>query len=65
MMFYAVDYTAERHRAVETIMAEMSADPELPRNYNYFITIMSPQIPQFDGPKVFEKKIKSGRYLQH
>ena len=63
MMFYAVDYTAERHRAVETIMAEMSADPELPSNYNYMITILSPDVPGFNGPKVFEKKIKSGRYL--
>ena len=60
MMFFSVDYTAERHRAVEAIMTEMSADPELPSNYNYLITIMSPQVPQFDGPKVFEKKIKSG-----
>jgi len=60
MMHFNVDYTPERHRDIESIMTEMSADPELPRNYNYMITIMGPQVPAFDGPKVFEKKIKSG-----
>ena len=61
MMHAMTDYTPEKHRALESILAEMSSDPELPKNYNYMLTIMGPQPPLFDGPKVFEKKIESGR----
>ena len=61
MMHFKVDYTPERHRALESIMTEMSADPEFPSNYNYMITIMGPEVPSFDGPKAFEAKIKAGR----
>ena len=62
MMNFTVDYTPERHRAVESIMTEMSGDPEFARNYNGIITIMGPKLPAFVGPKVFKEKIKAGRY---
>ena len=62
MMNFSIDYTPERHRAVESIMTEMSGDPELARNYNGIITIMGPKLPAFVGPKVFKDKIKAGRY---
>ena len=62
MMNFTVDYTPERHRAVESIMTEMSGDPEFARNYNGIITIMGPKLPAFVGPKVFKEKIKAGRF---
>ena len=61
-MNFTVDYTPERHRAVEKIMTEMSADKDFPNNYNYMITIMGPKLPAFDGPKFFKEKIKAGQY---
>ena len=63
MMHAMTDYTPEKHRALESIWAEMSSDPELPRNYNCTLTILGPQSPMFDGPKIFEKKIKSGAII--
>ena len=54
MMHFKVDYTPERHRAVEKIMTEMSADPEFPNNYNCMIKALQgvPVLPLFQSIQV-------------
>ena len=60
MMHFMTEYTPEKHHALESILAEMNGDPELPKNFNFCLTIMGPQVPMFHGPKVFEKMNKAG-----
>ena len=48
---FITDYTEEKHRALQTIHAEMSGDPELPRNFQFMITIMGRRRDQEYFPK--------------
>ena len=49
MMKFVTDYTLEKHRAVTAVLAEMTGDKELPKNYNYGITVISPGKQLSDG----------------
>ena len=42
MMKFLTDYTPDSHRAVTAVLAEMTGKTELPQNYNYGVTVISP-----------------------
>ena len=52
------------HRALQTISAEMSSDPELPRHLDYCLTIMGRNVPNFAGARFFDMADSAGRYFQ-
>ena len=60
MMKFLTDYTPEKHRAVTTVLAEMTGDKDFPNNYNYAISVSGPGRPQFEGTKFFNLKEASG-----
>ena len=60
MMKFVTDYSKKKHHALETILAEMCQDEDLPRNYDYTIAIFGGKNVQFMGPEAFELLQKSG-----
>ena len=60
MMKFITRYTPEKHRALQTIHSEMSGDPELPKNFQFKITIMGRRTPAFSGAKFFDLTIAKG-----
>ena len=60
MMYFVTPYTPEKHFALESIMAEMSSDINLPSDYNCSITIMGRTTPAFHGPMYFNLKQAKG-----
>ena len=60
MMNFLVGYTPERHLALQKLLAEWSGDSEMPRNFDFMMTIMGRRATQFEGPKVFEFFKESG-----
>jgi len=63
MMMFITPYTPEKHRALQTIHSEMSGDPELPKNFQFMITIMGRKIPTFSGAEFFDLSIEEGKEL--
>ena len=61
MMNFMVNYTPEKHLAFQKLLAEWSGDSEMPRNFDFILTIMGRRSPQFEGPKVFDLIEKSGK----
>ena len=61
MMNFLVGYTPERHLALQKLLAEWSGDSEMPRNFDFMMTIMGRRATQFEGPNVFEFIKESGR----
>ena len=65
MMKFAIPYTAERHRNLETLFEEMmNDDNEVPRNFNLYYSILGKRVPLTVGPKYFEliKDAGGGKY---
>ena len=65
MMKFETDYTPEKHRAVTAVLAEMTGDQELPKNYNYGVTVISPGQQMIQGITFFslnEAEYHHGRY---
>ena len=60
MMKFLTAYTPEKHRAVTTVLAEMSGDQDLPTNYNYATMVSGPGRPSFEGTKFFNLKEATG-----
>ena len=58
MMKFLTKYTREKHHNVEQLMAEMSNDFNFPRNFDFVILILSPNLQTYFTPNLFEEQIK-------
>ena len=63
MMKFSTSYTPEKHWALQTILAEMSSDLELPRNLDYALTIMGSNVPNFAGARFFDMAKSAGMHF--
>ena len=63
MMKFVTDYSKKKHLALEKLLAEMTQDEELPRNYDFLLTILGGKNVQFMGPETFELLQKSGIHV--
>ena len=54
MMKFTTPYTADKHRKLEVLMAEINDEVDLPRNYDLMYTIMGKRVPAGTRPKFFE-----------
>ena len=59
MMKAVTKYSKEKHIALETIMAELTKDEELPKNYGFLFTILGPRFTSLLGPRSLKHKKKS------
>jgi len=63
MMKFITAYTPEKHHALQTVMAEMCGDQELPRNYQFGLTLMGRRVPAYTGAEFFDLKKAEGKAL--